>query len=37
MTLLEAAQNVYYAWMGGTMNDIREAMNDLGEVLDNND
>jgi hypothetical protein len=29
MTLLEAAQNVYYAWMGGTVNNIREAMNDL--------
>lgn len=31
MTLLEVAQNVYYAWMGGTVNDIREAMNNLDE------
>jgi len=33
MTLLEAAQNVYCAWMGGTINDVRDAMKDLGEVL----
>lgn len=31
--LKEAAQNAYNAWMGGTMNDVRDAMKDLGEVL----
>lgn len=33
-TLKEAAENAYNAWMGGTMNDVREAMNELGEVLE---
>lgn len=32
--LKEAAENAYNAWMGGTMNDVREAMKELGEVLE---
>lgn len=32
--LREAAENAYNAWMGGTMNDVREAMKELGEVLE---
>lgn len=31
--LKEAAENAYNAWMGGTMNDVREAMKELGEEL----
>lgn len=32
--LKEAAENAYNAWMGGTMNNVREAMKELGEVLE---
>lgn len=32
--LKEAAENAYYAWMGGTMNDVREAMKELGNALE---
>lgn len=32
--LWNVARNVYEAWMGGTMNDVRECMKDLGHVYD---
>ena len=32
--LWNVASNVYKAWMGGTMNDVRECMKDLGHVYD---
>ena len=32
--LREAAVKVYNAWMGGEMNDVREAMAELGAVLE---
>lgn len=32
--LKEAAENTYNAWMGGTMNDVREAMKELGEAIE---
>lgn len=32
MELWNVARNVYEAWMGGTMNDVRECMQDLGHV-----
>ena len=32
--LKEAAENAYNAWMGGTMNDVREAMKELGKALE---
>lgn len=32
--LKEAAENAYNAWMGGTMNDVREAMEKLGMALE---
>lgn len=32
--LKEAAENAYNAWMGGTMNDVRDAMKELGEVIE---
>lgn len=32
--LWNVARNVYEAWMGGTMNDVRECMRDLGHVYD---
>lgn len=32
--LWNVARNVYEAWMGGTMNDVRECMKDLGHVFD---
>lgn len=34
MELWNVARNVYEAWMGGTMNDVRECMQDLGHVYD---
>lgn len=32
--LWNVARNVYEAWMGGTMDDVRECMKDLGHVYD---
>ena len=34
MELWNVTRNVYEAWMGGTMNDVRECMKDLGHVYD---
>lgn len=34
MELWNVARNVYEAWMGGTMNDVRECMKDLGHIYD---
>lgn len=34
LELWNVARNVYEAWMGGTMNDVRECMQDLGHVYD---
>lgn len=34
MELCNVARNIYAAWMGGTMNDVRECMKDLGHVYD---
>jgi len=34
MELWNVVRNVYEAWMGGTMNDVRECMKDLGHVYD---
>jgi hypothetical protein len=31
--LWNVARNVYEAWMGGTMDDVRECMKDLGHVF----
>ena len=31
--LEEASRNVYESWMGGTMNDVRRDMVELGKVL----
>ena len=33
MDLEEAAQHVYESWMGGTMDDVRRDMVELGKVL----
>ena len=33
MTLLHAADYVYNAWMGGTMQEVRYGMDDLGKVI----
>ena len=32
--LKEAAENAYNAWMSGTINDVREAMQELGKVIE---
>lgn len=32
--LEEAAENAYNAWMCGTMNDVREAMKELGKAIE---
>ena len=33
MDLEKASRNVYESWMGGTMNDVRRDMVELGKVL----
>ena len=32
--LKTAAENAYNAWMGGTINDVHEAMKELGKVIE---